>query len=448
MPRRLIMPEAGQALYARLAAAIEDAIDAGQFRAGEQLPTHRQLAEQFSVSIGSVTRAIDALSARGIIRGEVGRGTYVLERSDALDDGGVIDLTINAPPPVLGLAQLEAASTLANRQALALVHGGYGDVAGSERQRMVLAEWLTQLRTPLNGEEIVLCNGAQQALHLAFAVLGDTSRIILTEGASFPGALAAASNLGMAMSAVAHDEEGMAPAALDAALARTGARVVYVTPVCQNPLGFETGPERRRAIVEVVRRHHAMIVEDDIYGLYAAKGNLTFRDLAPDHTVYITGLSKSLTPLVRVGVIAPPPQLLAAVRRRMRAESWALPPYVAELAVALIESGAAEHALKSLRVEALARVKLAQSILGLASVPMPTGAPHLWLGMPALQAEQLARRASEAGVRITPPTAAQVGDEPVAGVRLCIMAPSTRPVLERALRTIAGILASEEDAVI
>jgi DNA-binding transcriptional MocR family regulator len=442
------LPDNGHPLHERVAGAIEAAIADGRYGEGQRLPTHRQLAQQFAVSIGSVTRAIDALSARGVVRGEIGRGTFVLGQADSDDDGGVVDLTINAPPPVIGLQRMAEATELANRHALALPHGGYGDLGGTERQRGIVAGWLTETRTALRPEELLLCNGAQQGLHLAFATLRERSNIILTESATFPGALAAAANLGMAMAPVAHDAEGLVPAALDRALVETGARIIYTTPVCQNPLGFETGPQRRRELAEIAARHEAMIVEDDIYGLYAAKGRLTYRELVPERTFYVTSLSKSLTPLVRLGVIAPPAALLAAVRKRMRAESWGLPPYVAELAAAMIEIGLGREAALALRAEGLARLELTQAILGIASVPMPGGAPHLWLPMAPLRAEQFARRASEAGVRITPPTATQVGEAPVSGVRLCIMAPPARPMLARALRVIAGILGSDEDVVV
>lgn len=443
------LPDGQDPLHERLARAVESAIAAGRFRPGEQLPTHRQLAQQFSVSIGSVTRAIDTLSARGVVRGEIGRGTFVLDQASAVpDEAGIIDLTRNAPPPIISAQRMAEATAIASRHALALPHGGYGDLSGTARQRETVAGWLSAVRTPLGADDILLCNGAQQALHLAFATLGDRSNIILTESATFPGALAAAANLGMTMSPVPHDSDGMLPDALDTALSRSRARIIYTTPVCQNPLGFETGPERRQALAEVARKHGAMIVEDDIYGIYAAKGKLTYRALLPDQVIYVTSLSKSLTPLVRLGVIAPPPGLIGAIRKRLRAESWGLPPYVAELATAMLEIGMGAEAAMTLRSEGLARVDLTRRMLGLDDVPMPGGAPHLWLPMPALKAEQFARRASEAGVRITPPSAAQVGDAPVAGVRLCIMAPPTRAMLERALVVLAGILASDEDVVV
>ncbi|KKB85944.1 hypothetical protein VW29_04880 [Devosia limi DSM 17137] len=442
----LFLPDSDKALHERLALAIEGAIANGLYPPGARLPTHRHLARQFSVSIGTVTRAIDALSARGVVRGEIGRGTFVGANTGA--ESEFIDLTINAPPPLLGHERLSAAASIATRQALALPQGGYVDHSGTERQRTVVAQWLSETRLNSSADDIVLCSGAQQGLHLAFAALRSQSTSIASEGVSFPGAIAAAANLGLTMLPVAYDDEGMLPDALDKVLTESGCRIIYTTPVCQNPLGFETGPERRRVLATVAAKHGAAIVEDDIYGLYAAKGGLTYKQLAPETTFFITSLSKSVTPLVRLGVLVPPRAHRTAIVRRLRAESWGLPPYVVELAAALIETGAAADTAALLRVEAKARLDLARAILGLAATPMPNGAPHIWLDLSPLKAEQLARRSSEAGVRITPPGAMQVGEPAIGGVRICIMTPPSRPILERGLGVLAGLLSSDEQVVI
>ncbi|HTM76125.1 MAG TPA: PLP-dependent aminotransferase family protein [Devosia sp.] len=447
---KLELPDGDLALHERLATALVSAIDGGTFRPGERLPTHRRLAERFGVSIGTVTRAVDTLSDRGLVRGEIGRGTFVLDRAAAAatESGAIIDLTINAPPPLLGYEALAEAAEMATRRALRLAHGGYVDHSGTDEQRVIVARWLTAARQAVTADEIVLTNGAQQGIHLAFAALKDRSATIATEGATFPGAIAAATNLGLTMLPVAHDGEGMLPEALDATLTAHACKIIYTTPVCQNPLGFETGPERRRALAAVAARHGAFIVEDDIYGLYSAKGPLTYKDLAPDSTIFITSLSKSLTPLIRLGVMVPPRAMRAGIIKRLRAESWGLPPFVAELSAALIDSGAAVSIETKLRAEALARQAMAQRTFALGALPMPKGAPHIWLPMSPLAAEQLARRASEAGVRITPPGATIVGSSSVGGIRLCIMAPPTRVGLERGLGILAGLIGSDEAVIV
>src|SRR3546814_17119208 len=85
----------------------------------------------------------------------------------------------------------------------------------------------------------------------------------------------------MEMVPVRHDSEGMEPADLDMVLKSTGARIVYLTPVGHNPIGFETGEARRRELLSVIERTDAKIVEDAISSAYATTGAPHFKEIAP-----------------------------------------------------------------------------------------------------------------------------------------------------------------------
>src|SRR3546814_1350153 len=136
MPSRkgltLSLPDSDRPLHERLAEALERAIAAGQFKPGERLPTHRDLSRQADVAIGTVTRAIESLSRRGIVRGEIGRGTFVQGTGAKSIAPHAVDLTINAPPPVIGEATMAAILERAGRRAAALPNGGYVDLTRSE----------------------------------------------------------------------------------------------------------------------------------------------------------------------------------------------------------------------------------------------------------------------------------------------------------------------------
>ena len=434
-------------LHERLAQAIAARIEAGDYRAGERLPTHRELASQAGVAIGTVTKAIELLSNRGIVRGEVGRGTFVngsLQQSSTAP----VDLTLNVPPLMIEEALFLSASERAGRKVLGLPSAGLYDLKGTAAQRETIADWLTRTRLDVSPEALLLCVGAQQAIHLAFADLGRLSPFIACEAATFSGAIAAASHLELSWKPVDHDDEGMIPDALEQVLKESGCRTVYATPVCQNPLGFEVGEARRRAIIRVCRKYDAYIVEDDIYGIYTAKGRVTYKQLAPDRVYYLTSLSKCLTPLVRLGVLVPPEDRLAPLVRALRAQVFGAAPTALELGCALIELGADRLAAEALCKEAKLRTELTARLLGLDAVPMPEGAPHIWLPMPAVEAEKLARRSSEHGVRLTPPDATSIGGDKAGGIRLCILAPSHRHDLERALRVIVGLLADTDETIV
>lgn len=441
----LTLPEMDAPMHERLAEALERQVTSGLYQPGDRLPTHREISRRAKVAIGTVTKAIDLLTRRGIVRGEVGRGTFVNAREPAAE--GVIDLTINGPAPVIDEDAFAAAMALAARRAAGFPHSGYADLRGTAEQRATLVDWMSRTRIDLDERDVIVSVGAQHALHLAFADLAATSRVIASESATFPGAIAAANDLGLSFAPVDYDDDGMIPDDLDRVMRDSGARILYTTPVCQNPLGIETGEARRRQILAVCEKYDALIVEDDIYALYAAKGPLTYKGLAPDRTYYVTGLSKCLTPLMRVGILSPPQGQSASILKRLRAEVWGASPLATEIGCALIELGIADTVADILRREARERVKLVETILGL-HLPMPGGAPHVWMPMDPLEAERLARRASEEGVRLTPPAASSIGGAKSGGIRVCVMSPRKRTTLESALRRIAALQAQPEESII
>lgn len=444
----LALAPSDEPLHERLAQTIVARIDAGDYRAGDRLPTHRELSRQAGVSIGTVTKAIELLSNRGIVRGEVGRGTFVNGGMQQQSSTAPVDLTLNVPPLVIEEALFLAASERAGRTVLTLPSAGLYDLKGTAGQRETIADWLTRTRLEVDPSALLLCVGAQQAIHLAFADLRRFSTSIACEAATFSGAIAAASHLELAWQPVDHDDQGMIPDALDQVLKESGCRTVYATHVCQNPLGFEVGEARRRQIVGVCRKRDAYIVEDDIYGIYAARGRVTYKQLAPERVYYLSSLSKCLTPLVRLGVLVPPEDRLPPLVRALRAQVFGAAPTALELGCALIELGADRIAAEALRKEAKARTELTARLLRLDSVLMPEGTPHIWLPMPAIKAEKLARRSSEHGVRLTPPDATSIGGEKAGGIRLCILAPAHRHDLERALRTLVRLLADTDETIV
>src|SRR3546814_1475328 len=103
-----------------------------------------------------------------------------------------------------------AAAERAMRASLALPHGGYADQRGTVEQRRILADWLRRSRVALSEDDLILSFGVQHGVHLAFLDLKDTSSLIATEGATYPGAISAARALDVEMVPVRHDSDGMA----------------------------------------------------------------------------------------------------------------------------------------------------------------------------------------------------------------------------------------------
>lgn len=433
-------------LHERLAEAITKMIEDGRYNPGQRLPTHRELSRRAKVAIGTVTKAVDLLADKGLVRGEVGRGTFISSTARQ-QRSSIVDLTLNVPPLLIDEDTFVAAAERSARRVLQLPSAGLYDLRGTVEQRTILRDWLARTRISFEADDLILCVGAQQAISLSFEDLKRLSPSIACEAATFSGAIAAASHLDMTWHRVEHDHEGMVPDDLERVLKTTDCRAIYATHVCQNPLGFEAGEERRRQIARVAEKFGAFIIEDDIYSVYAKAGRPTYKELAPDRVYYLTSLSKCLTPLARVGLIVPPKDRAGFITRALRAQVYGAAPTSLDLGCALIELSADTHAADALRKEAQIRTSIAAEILHLNSVPMPHGAPHIWLDMPAIKAERLARRSAEHGIRLTPPDATSINGVQSGGIRLCIMAPVFREDMVRAIRIVAELL-DDHDVVI
>jgi DNA-binding transcriptional MocR family regulator len=279
-------------------------------------------------------------------------------------------------------------------------------------------------------------------LSLSFRDACAAGDVILTEGSTFSGAISIAGSAGLRLEGVPTDDQGMLPEALDDRLRSTNAKAVYTTPVCHNPLTFETGEARRSALLDVCLRHGALIVEDDAYAGYGTPGIATYKSMAPDHVYYCGGLSKTLTPLVRTGVLVPPAARLAPIAELMRASFRSAPAMSTAIACELIGSGADKAATQVLRNEASARTRIAREILG-DSVAQGTAGTHVWLPMEETEADSFVSRALELGIRLPAPVVHRPALHHSSGVRVSLMSLQSRAELARALKELARLKRSE-----
>jgi DNA-binding transcriptional MocR family regulator len=439
-------------VYERIVEALERDVAAGKLSQGARLPPHRDLAYRLGVGIGTVTRAYVEAERRGLIIAHVGRGSFVRSReaeslfSARAADDGLIDLARNLPPGAASGREIGEALARLRSQSDVEACARYAPPEGLERVRRAAATWLLRRHgVERDPADLIQCAGGQQGIALAFGALGRPGDTVLCEGATFLGIKAAAEYLSFNLHGVAMDEGGLSPEALDRAAASTGAKAVIVHPTLQNPTTRTMSLARRRELVEVARRRELVIIEDAAYEAYAdrAARPAALADLAPERTFYIVSTSKSLATGLRVGFLVAPDQARrAGLIRGIRAMGYSPPGLEALVFAQWVEDGTADAVSDRILDETAARLDLARRVLGQAiEAPGAPRSPHVWLPMPALEAERLAARAFRRGVEVTPVDAPVVAPCEVSGVRLCLGAAPDRRVLEQALTTVAQILA-------
>jgi len=439
-------------IHQRIVQALEADIAAGVLAPDTRLPTHRRLAETLGVGVGAVTRAYAEAEVRGLITARVGRGSFVARPPERLSgpNDGPINLGLNLPPSAAAESQLSDTLTRLRRRGDLMDHLDYGPPGGFESHRRAGAAWLgvTADWPDLDWRRLICCGGAQQAIAVSLAACIRPGEALIVEEATFTGVKVLAAHMNYRIIGARLDPEGLTPDGLDEAAARSGARAAYIQPL-QNPTARIMSLERREAILDVARRRGLMIVEDDLYSAYARDVDATpLARLAPDLVFYVNGLSKSLTPGLRMGYCLPPlgGEWSEKALDALRAIAFG-PPGIGGLAAAQwIEDGMAMDILGAHRAELAARTRLILRALGaVAEHPANAAATHFWLPMSELEAERVAARAQREGVLVTPPQAPQTPGSREHGLRVCLGGPPNRAVFEEGLRRLARALNAAPD---
>jgi DNA-binding transcriptional MocR family regulator len=438
--------------YLQIVGALESDIAAGRVAIGQRLPTHREMAVSLGMSVGTVSRAYALAERRGLISGEVGRGTFVRGASTSLgvsEAAGAqrrINLALNTPPRT---GEGEAFSAFMTE---VMLDGtldpllSYLPHQGLAAHRAVMAAWVETLGLRTSPDQVHVTQGAQHAISIALRLLARPGSAVLTENLPYSGIISLASMEGYDLQGVGMDRHGLIPERLDDAFARTGAGVLFCTPTLQAATGSVMPPERRAEIAAIAARHDAWIVEDDAYGFLLPTPVRPLSTYAPERSIYVMTLSKCLMPSLRIGAMVAPDALRDRIINAIRSTGWMANPIMAEVATRMIERGVMAEQVVAKRTAAVARLKIAADRLKGYLDPM-SDAPsyHAWLAMPpGRSAPDLMSRAAQAGITVAAPTPLQPLDPMGAGLRLCLCGAPTTGDLDAALVTLAEILAGSE----
>jgi len=442
--------------YRAIADALQQDIVSGRLATGQRLPTHRDLAWKLGVTVGTVTRAYVEAERRGLISGEVGRGTYVKPLTPDYpyrprermyrERGNFVDLTGNEPPPPplaqrIGRMLGEVGADPSIGELL-----GYRPSQGLFHHREAGAAWIRRFGMEVPPEQVIPTHGAQQAMLLAAAAVLRAGDTLLTEHLTFFGIKSVARVLGLRLHGVDMDSEGIVPDALDAAIRATGAKAIYLVSTMQNPTNVNLSPERRQAVAEICRKHGVAVIEDDILAFLMDEPLAPIATYLPELTLYITNLSKSVAPALRVGYLACPPGLVDSALVAMRASSVMASPILQETAARLIEDGTAWENALLVREEQRERQKLTRRILaGQEMVALDTSF-HVWLKLPEpWRREAFFAEAQRRGVGIAAADVFATGRQAVPHcARISTSAAPTRAELQHGLQVLADILANED----
>jgi GntR family transcriptional regulator/MocR family aminotransferase len=344
---------AGQ-LYRQLRTAILD----GRLVPGERLPSTRDLALQIGVSRKTTLDVFERLIAEGYLQPRAGSGTFVAEATEGLrartpaaspaaqlasptPAPRIFDTPWNNMPAVLpqprenilhdfvgGVTEKRLFPFDVWRRCVAHAlrqqargRGGYQDPAGDQALRLAISRYLAFSRAVVCAwADIVVTQGAQQAIDLIARVLVRPGDTVAIEDPGYPPARIALQARGAKVVPVPVDAEGLVVDALP-----KRAKLVYVTPSHQFPLGMPMSLARRAQLLDWAQRHDALIIEDDYDSEFRFDGrpmeSLKSLDAA-GCVAYVGTFSKTIFPELRIGYVVPPASLVAPLRHAKQVADW------------------------------------------------------------------------------------------------------------------------------
>ena len=435
--------------YLKLADTIAAEIADGTLKPGDRLPPQRNFAYERKIAVSTASRVYTELLRRGLVVGEVGRGTFISGEARrgmaaASEPRGIrIDLEFNYPI-VPDQTALIAKSLDGLEKPLALEAAmRQGTSVGTPAIRSVAAEYLSQGAWSPASERLVFTGNGRQSIAAALASVVPIGGRCGVEPLTYPFVKGIAARLGISLVPLAMDEGGVRPDSVQKAHREANLSAVYVQPVVHNPLGMTMAAARRADLLRVVEKLGLLIIEDYVYGFLDSVPPLAA--LAPESCIVIDSLSKKVAPGLALGFVVPPQRLRESVMAAVRSGGWTASGFAFAASQRLMSDGTVSELARLKRLDARARQKLAINRLTGFEVQTNEKCFHLWLTLPAhWRSQSFVAAAAKRDIALTPSTAFAVtpGHAPNA-VRLALAAPAMDQ-LDAGLGTLASLLNASE----
>jgi DNA-binding transcriptional MocR family regulator len=448
-------------LYQRLADRIEADIDRGVLGAGTKLPPQRDLAYDIGATVGTIGRAYQLLRERGLVSGEVGRGTYVLRRhSDSTQQSDAIPLPahpegtrLTVPPA--GKLRLDSTAAPDTGQGgaitdlLAQITRDHAyEIASYTRdfpQRWMDAGslWLARNGFRPAPDSIVPTLGTHAAVMAAIAALTAPGDYIAFEHLTYSQVSRSAGLVGRRIALVGSDAAGIDPEDFERVCAQKHPRMMFLMPTVQNPTLATIDVGRRRDIALIAREYNVLLVEDDLYGGLTEDKTPLLAEFAPERTIVASGLSKSVSAGVRGGWLSCPPAYRHRIQVAHKMLTGGMPFLLAEVGSRLVLSGKAHEIRRNSIAEINARIAIVREKLAGFTFQARDNVPFVWLTLPDPWLSGTFKNASfENGVLLDDEDEFKAGrsEQVFHAVRFGISAPGPRADVARGVEIIRRLL--------
>ncbi len=426
-------------IYRQLADSVTRLITEGIIQSGDKLPPTRELAGQLGLNRTTVAAAYSSLEEAGLIRGHVGRGSFVADTFSRSRTASGNDIprtdweSIFSPTePALTPVPAEVEVSFANsrpaadafpvdqfrRIAKEVIDSSevaeilqLGPTHGYQPLRRLLMNNALDAGIARPGDDLIVTNGCQQALDLLSCSFVSGKTPVAIEDPVYHGLIRVFARAGAELVPIAIDEGGLNVNALEQTFERHPPKLLIVTPSFQNPTGATLSLERRKRIVGLAQRYGVVLVENDIYTELRYRGDPlpTLKELDESgNTILLRSYSKVLFPGLRVGWVVAPRAVIARLADAKQISDLHSDQLSQAVLLRFTQSGELQKHVEKTRSageEKLQTVLQAckRFLPSGATFTSPEGGMNLWIELPVpLTSDLLLSRAQERGVNFLP----------------------------------------------
>ena len=435
--------------YRRIADRVAGDIASGRLRPGQQLPPQRVFARQRGIAGSTAGRVYAELVRRGLVVGEVGRGTFVRAAAAGPYGRAIVEAATSAPvnlelnyPSAPGQSELLAPALAPLLRPDVLTEAlRPAPATGTAAAREAVADLLATPAWRPDPDRVLFSGNARQAIAATLASLVRPGGRVGVEPLTYPLVREIAGRLGVTLVALEVDGDGLLrPESVVAAQRTAPLSALYLQPTLHNPTSVTTGEARKREIADVVRELGLPVVEDRIWSFLHPDSPAPLAACAPGLVHVVDGLSKRVAPGLTVGFLVVPEGRVDAVGVAIRSGGWSAGRFALEAGARWMADGTVERLVAAKREDAAARQRLVAEELGEFAVRADPLTYYAWWELPApWRADTFTAAAAVHGIAVTPGTAFSVDPKVTPNAVRLGLASAAVPDLRRALRVLAGL---------
>ncbi len=436
-----------KSLYLELAKQLEGDIINGTLLPGTKLPPQRELADYLDINVSTVSKAMKICELKGLLSSITGNGTFVA--FDSLSNAYL--LTENSPNHLIDMGATLPENSI-NTLLLAFTKNmlenpgaeklfNYNNPTDTLWHKNAAVHLLKKCGLKPKSSNILFSHGGQNALTAILAGVFHHGDKIGVDPHTYPGIKTSAAMLGIQLVPIKQINQQMDTDALDSACQNDDIKGIYIISTYHNPTTHTMNVQTRKAIAEIAKSRNIIVIEDGPYQLMG-KPIPPVSSFAPERSIYIASLSKTIAPGLRTAYIYAPKRFTAMLSSALYNLNVSITPIMAELASRVIISGQFDNILKMHKHHTKIRNKLADKYLSGFACYGDNTCIFRWLQLPSgVTGTEFEKKALAHGVQVYAAERFVVGTTiPEHAVRLAICAPKTLDELEKGFIIIRNLL--------